>query len=54
MQGNLQEDGTYRWMARKDHALGAAVKPATYGDFNIEGNEAPAISNPNPPKGNSN
>jgi len=26
VQGNLQEDGTYRWKIRKEHAMGAAVK----------------------------
>ena len=26
VQGNLQEDGTYRWKVRKEHAMGAAVK----------------------------
>ena len=26
VQGNLQEDGNYRWKVRKEHAMGAAVK----------------------------
>ena len=24
MQGNLQDDGTYRWKVRKEHAMGAS------------------------------
>lgn len=26
VQGNLQQDGTYRWKVRKEHAMGASVK----------------------------
>jgi hypothetical protein len=26
VQGNLQEDGTYRWKVRKEHAMGASIK----------------------------
>lgn len=26
VQGNLQEDGSYRWKVRADHAMGAGVK----------------------------
>jgi hypothetical protein len=26
VQGNLQEDGNYRWKIRQEHAMGANVK----------------------------
>ena len=33
MQGELQEDGNYRWKVRKEHAMGTRVKQ---GDFTPE------------------
>ena len=26
VQGNLQDDGSYRWKVRKEHAMGASLK----------------------------